>query len=62
MEHRSDEYRCCGLFGFGGKFYRTGGRFYVSMYPEDRTPSREARIKRVNELLGELVKKYGPIS
>ena len=60
VEHRADEYRCCGLLGFGGKFYRTSGRFYVSMYPEDRTPKREARRTRVNELLGGLVEKYRP--
>lgn len=30
------EYRCCGVFGFGGKFYLDN--FSVDGYPEDMTP------------------------
>lgn len=40
------EFRFQGKLGFGGKAHFSGGRAYVSCYPEDDTPERNA-IKRV---------------
>jgi len=45
------EWRFVGALGFGGKVHATHGRVYVSCYPEDRTPAREAMIERANERL-----------
>jgi hypothetical protein len=50
MEHSSDypdypfEYRFSGSLGFGGKFYDSGGCWYVAYYPEDKTAEREAMV------------------
>lgn len=49
------EYRFCGILGFGGKFWRNDGKLYVSCYREDETPVRMRKIKKVNQLLSELV-------
>jgi hypothetical protein len=59
-EHRAVEYRCCGAFGFGGKFYRNAGMFYVSCYPEDRTRKRDTEIAKVNTLIHTLVIEMKP--
>jgi len=61
-ENRATEYRCCFAFGFGGKFWRNNGRFYVSCYPESRTPDLDAQILQVNQLLEALVSELKPTS
>lgn len=48
------EYRFSGSLGFGGKFYVSGGRAYVSCYPEDQTPERLETIKRCNTAINAL--------
>lgn len=48
------EYRFQGLLGFGGKFWRYDGRWYVTCYPEDETPARKEMIKKTNEALAAL--------
>jgi hypothetical protein len=48
------EWRFCGALGFGGKWYWDGRRAYVSCYPEDRTPEREAMVERANARLAAL--------
>lgn len=53
-EHPTVEWRFSGNLGFGGKFWRNDDRYYVTCYPEDRNPKREATIERVNKLLAEL--------
>lgn len=45
------EFRFGGKLGFGGKFYRSGTRWYISCYREDETPEREAIIERTNARL-----------
>ena len=45
------EYRFQGNLGFGGKFYNSGGKWYVTCYLEDLTPERELIIKTVNDFL-----------
>jgi hypothetical protein len=44
------EYRFMGSLGFGGKFWRNDGRWYVSAYPEDiaAQPERERAIRLTN--------------
>lgn len=65
-EHRASEYRCCGAFGFGGKFWRNPGGghdgcgFYVSCYPEDRNRKRDAQIAKLNERIAALVQEMRP--
>jgi hypothetical protein len=54
------EWRCVPKLGFGGKFWRNAGRFYVSYYPEDKTPEREVTLARINALIDELVAQYNP--
>jgi len=46
------EYRCCGAFGFGGKFYLDD--FRVDGYPEDMTPERIRIRDAVNAKLSAL--------
>jgi hypothetical protein len=53
-KHRAYEFRFGGHLGFGGKFWRTDNRFYVSCYHEDETPDRLAVIEATNKLLAEL--------
>ena len=48
------EWRFQGTLGIGGKFWRYDGRYYVTCYPEDKTPEREAVIAKVNALLAEV--------
>jgi len=52
VEKGGDEYRFMGSLGFGGKFWvsRELG-FYVSCYPEDKTPDRVAVIDDTNRRL-----------
>jgi hypothetical protein len=57
VEHTAIEWRFGGHLGFGGKFWRNDGRFYISCYPEDRTPKLDAIIIKVNTLLTDLVAK-----
>jgi hypothetical protein len=47
------EFRFMGTLGSGGKLYSFSPRegFYVSCYPEDRTPERTAVIDAANEWL-----------
>lgn len=48
------EFRFQGHLGFGGKFYKTPNRCYVSCYPEDQTPERQIMIARANRKIIEL--------
>lgn len=53
---RGGEYRFIGALGFGGKVwsYRyadLGLRLYVTAYPEDMTPERQAMIDKANQRL-----------
>jgi len=48
------EWRFQGTLGFGGKFWRYDGKYYVTCYPEDKTPERIATCDRVNSLLAEV--------
>jgi hypothetical protein len=50
------EYRFQGDLGFGGKFWRNDGRWYVSAYPEDvkARPERAGIIEATNAALAEL--------
>lgn len=57
-EYPTTEYRCCGAFGFGGKFWRNDGRFYVTCYPEDRSARINRSIDHVNELLAALLAEH----
>lgn len=52
------EYRFQGLFGFGGKFWRNNGRWYVNHYPEDDSPSRNRTRDQINGQLEELYRKH----
>lgn len=45
------EYRFIGSLGFGGKFWRNNGRWYVTAYREDLTPERQAVIDATNAAL-----------
>lgn len=49
------EYRFCGRLGFGGKFWRTNGKFYVNCYTEDETPLRLQIMATANERLANLL-------
>ena len=51
------EWRFCGNLGFGGKFWRNHGRFYVNYYREDETPEREAAAERANAAIQEYIDK-----
>ena len=48
------EYRFGGALGFGGKFWRNGGRLYVTCYQEDETASKKKLIAKTNEALTRL--------
>lgn len=54
------EWRFCGRFGFGGKFYRTPHRCYVAYYSEDRTHDLDMQIDAMNERIADLVIKHQP--
>lgn len=54
---RGKEWRFQGHLGFGGKCYLNGNRDglpYVSCYPEDRTPQRDATIEAANARIVEM--------
>lgn len=48
------EYRFQGDLGFGGKFWRNNGRWYVNCYPENETHERFMMIRRANIRLANL--------
>lgn len=60
IQYPATEYRFGGKLGWGGKFYRSGDRFTVSCYPEDRSVEIDAIIKKVNLGLAALVTTYNP--
>jgi hypothetical protein len=53
------EFRFCGSLGFGGKFYRSNGKLYVTCYPEDATLSRKRALTKVNQLLEDITPEGG---
>ena len=54
VEDHPKEFRFQGALGFGGKFWRNDGRFYVTCYREDETPARLKVIAEANNLLSGL--------
>lgn len=48
------EFRFQGEFGFGGKFWVSAGRWYVSCYSEDLTAARQTRLNEANARLAVL--------
>ncbi len=60
VEHPAIEWRFQGLLGFGGKFWRTDGRFFIRCYPEDSNKSRERIISSVNQRLSDLALELKP--
>ena len=52
------EYRCVYKLGFGGKFYNDYSQWRVAYYVEDKTPERDALVKKINKFLAELRKEY----
>lgn len=54
---RCDEFRFIGFLGFGGKFWRSSGRWYVTAYPEDIRvrPERQVIIDATNDRLAVLL-------
>ena len=48
------EWRFQGKLGFGGKFYKTHEKMYVSCYPEDMNPKRMSVITRANNKLAQI--------
>jgi len=54
------EWRFQGALGFGGKFWRSFGRWYVNNYREDETAERDAMIEKATARLTELKEKYRP--
>lgn len=48
------EYRFCGIFGFGGKFWNYDGEWYVNYYSEHQTPECDNVCKTINHYLKEL--------
>lgn len=49
------EWRFCGRLGFGGKVWWARGELFVSCYPEDATPERDAMVAAANERLAQIV-------
>lgn len=49
--HAHTEWRFGGSLGFGGKFWNSSERYYVTCYPDEETPERRAIVQRVNEAL-----------
>ncbi len=52
------EWRFCGLFGFGGKFYRDHTSWRVGHYREDDTPERNKLRDEINTKLDALYLKH----
>lgn len=46
------EYRFCGKFGFGGKYWSDDNK--VTYYPEDKTKKLDRLLAKVNKLLNEI--------
>lgn len=53
-EYPATEYRFQGALGFGGKFWRNEGRYYVTCFREDETVAIREAIKRTNAALAAL--------
>lgn len=49
------EWRFIGTLGFGGKFIKDHGRYFVTCYPEDRNAAREEAIEQMNKQLATVV-------
>lgn len=58
VNESGNEWRFQGALGFGGKFWRTLGRWHVNYYREDETPEREAMYEAVNTALKDLMRFY----
>lgn len=52
------EWRFGGDMGFGGKFWRNEGMWYVNCYSEDKTSGKNKAIQKVNKELAELKAQY----
>ena len=52
QQYPCDEWRFCGVFGFGGKYRRQTNS--VDYYSEDQSPKLDKLEKRINTLLKEL--------
>lgn len=52
------EWRFGAALGFGGKFWRNGGSWYVNCYPEDRTTEIDAMVDMANARLKVLKEEY----
>lgn len=52
--YSATEWRFGGYLGFGGKFWRTAGRYYISCYSEDKKAKQTKIIEKVNSLLSGL--------
>jgi hypothetical protein len=57
VDARTTEHRFQGVLGIGGKFWNSGGRWYVATYPEDLTPARRQAIDDTNAALAALKQK-----
>ncbi len=55
MKENGTEWRFCGCLGFGGKFWRNAGKFYVSCYREDETKRTLKVIEKVNREIATLL-------
>ena len=53
-EEHTYEWRFSGHLGFGGKFWRNMGRWYVDCYLEDSSPKAKRVIKAANARLAAL--------
>jgi hypothetical protein len=57
-EEHTYEWRFSGHLGFGGKFWRNMGRWYVDCYLEDSSPKAKRVIKKANAMLADLRETY----
>lgn len=55
------EYRFGGSLGFGGKFWNSADRWYVTAYPEDYTPYLAGVIMITNDELADLKDSYATV-
>jgi len=59
------EYRFCGVFGFGEKFWDNNGRWYVDYYQEHHTEERAEAQRAANKELAALHQEWlqeGPLT
>lgn len=58
------EYRFCGALGYGGKFWNSEGRWYVTAYPEDQAGNSDLEliINHANGALYELKKFFSVLA